>query len=554
MTTATLEPTARPVKAEPVCRDCGGSAWDREGRCRECRAFPTLGYQVADFIEASCVVPDRDQVGEPFVLTDEQLRFLLWFYRVRPAATFDRRRELWRGAFFHARGAQLVRPQKWGKGPFSGAIVCAEGAGPVVFDGWDAEGQPVGRPWATPLIQVTALSEDQTGNVWSALQPMIELGAIAAEIPDTGLTRINLPGGGKIEPVTSSAKSRLGQRLTFLVQDQTESWTQSNGGRTLADNQRRNIAGMGGRWLSTPNAWDPAEESVAQWTSEHEHEGVFHDDVTPPDSLSIRNKRERRKALKIVYGDSWWVDLDRVDGEIEALLTRDPGQAERWFLNRKNASEGRAFDMDVWDARFDERVIADGSLIGIGVDGARFRDALVIIATDIESGHQWPIGVWERPENAGPDYEHPADEIDAAMTDVFERFEVWRAYVDPQHIDHLMSRWQGRWGDKRVIPWFTNRVKPMAWAIRNYEDAIASSDVTHDGDPRIRRHVRNAVRMMVKVFDDDRRQMHLLQKDRPNSPRKIDGADASVVSWECRSDAIAAGATKKPVYRSGGFA
>lgn len=549
MTAVATREQARPVKAEPTCRDCGGSTWDREGRCRECRAFPTLGYQVADFIEASCVVPDRDQVGEPFVLTDEQLRFLLWFYRVRPAAVFDRRRELWRSPFFHARGGQLVRPQKWGKGPFSGAIVCAEAAGPVVFDGWDAEGHPVGRPWSTPLIQVTALSEDQTGNVWSALQPMIELGAIAAEIPDTGLTRINLPGGGKIEPVTSSAKSRLGQRLTFLVQDQTESWTQSNGGRALADNQRRNIAGMGGRWLSTPNAWDPAEESVAQWTSEHEHEGVFHDDVTPPDSLSIRNKRERRKALKIVYGDSWWVDLDRVDGEIEALLTRDPGQAERWFLNRKNASEGRAFDMDVWDGRNDDRVIADGTLIALGVDGARFRDSLVIVATEIESGHQWPVGVWERPETAGPDYEHPSDEIDAAMTDVFERFEVWRAYVDPQHIDHLMSRWQGRWGDKRVIPWFTNRVKPMAWAIRNYEDAIAAADMSHDGDLRIRRHIRNAVRMMVKVFDDDRRQMHLLQKDRPNSPRKIDGADASVVSWECRSDAVAAGATKTVRFR-----
>jgi hypothetical protein len=124
---------------------------------------------------------------------------------------------------------------------------------------------------------------------------MIELGAIHGEIPDTGLTRINLPNGGKIEPVTSSAKSRLGQRVTFLVQDQTESWYETNGGRALADNQRRNIAGMGGRWLSTPNAWDPSEESVAQWTPEHESEGVYHDDVTPPESLSIRNKQERRR-------------------------------------------------------------------------------------------------------------------------------------------------------------------------------------------------------------------------------------------------------------------
>jgi hypothetical protein len=518
-----------------------------------CRAFPTLGYQVADFIESKCVIPDRDQAGEPFLLTDEQLRFLLWLYRLRPASQLQDGR--WRQPFFFTRGAQLVRPQKWGKGPFASAIVGAEGAGPVVFDGWDAGGQPVGKPWATPVIQVTALSEDQTGNVWSALLPMIELGDFAADIPDTGLTRINLPGGGKIEPVTSSAKSRLGQRVTFLVQDQTESWTQSNGGRALADNQRRNLAGMGGRWLSTPNAWDPAEESVAQWTSEHEQEGVFHDDVTPPDSLSVRNKTERRKMLRQVYGDSTqWVDLDRIDAEIEALLPRDPAQAERWFLNRKQASEGRAFSLDRWDQAVDEREPAEGSLIVVGVDGARFVDALAMVATEVETGFQWPLGIWERPEDAGSEYEHPLGEVDGVLEDAFARFEVWRVYVDPQKIEGLLDRWQGRWGDKTVMPWFTYRPKPIAYAVRSYLDALGGGDVTHDDDPTFRRHVRNAVRMKLNVYDDDHRPMFSLQKDRPHSSRKMDAAMAAVLSWEARSDAIAAGATATPEYRVAGFA
>jgi hypothetical protein len=124
------------------------------------------------------------------------LRFLLWFYRLDPVT----------GKFVYDRGGQLCRPQKWGKGPFASAIICAEAdpEGPVLSDGWDANGEPVGRPWPTPHIQVTAVSEDQTDNVWRALRPMIELGDIAADIPDTGLTRINLPSGGLIEPVTSA--------------------------------------------------------------------------------------------------------------------------------------------------------------------------------------------------------------------------------------------------------------------------------------------------------------------------------------------------------------
>lgn len=538
----------------PICQHCGARRWDAEGRCRDCREFPTLGYQVADFIEAMCVIPDRDQIGEPFILTTEQLRFCLRFYRVNPATKFVKSRSRWKDPFVFERGAQLVRPQKWGKGPFAGAIVCAEAQGPVVFDGWDASGAPVGRPWSTPLIQVTALSEDQTDNVWTALQPMIELGAIAAQIPDTGTTRINLPGGGKIEPVTSSAKSRLGQRITFLVQDQTESWTKSNGGRELADNQRRNIAGMGGRWLSTPNAWDPTQDSVAQWTAEHEKEGVLHDDVDPPESLSIFSKQERRKALKSVYGDSYWVNLDRIDGEIEALLSRDPAQAARWFLNRKLATEGKAFDAARWDEIADpEYVVDERALIVLGVDGARFRDALAIVATEIETGYQWPIGIWERPDWADESYEHPAQEIDGAMSDAQERYEVWRTYVDPQHIDHLFTRWQGRYGERKVLAWYTNRPKPLAWAVRNYEDAIGSGDLSHNGDRDLRRHIRNAVRHPLKVYDDEHHEMHSLTKDRPSSPRKIDGAVAGVLSWEARSDAIAAGAEKAPVYRVASF-
>jgi hypothetical protein len=75
--------------------------------------------------------------------------------------------------------------------------------------------------------------------------------------------------------------SRLGQRVTAVVQDQTESWFRTNGGHKLADNQRRGLAGMGGRFLSTPNAWDPAEDSVAQRTGESKAPGVYHDDVDP---------------------------------------------------------------------------------------------------------------------------------------------------------------------------------------------------------------------------------------------------------------------------------
>jgi hypothetical protein len=500
--------------------------------------FPTLGYSVAQFIQDRCAIPDGDHIGEPYLLTDEMLRFLLFYYRLDPKS----------GRFHYDRGAQLIRPQKWGKGPFSAAIICAEAEGPVLFDGWDKDGRPVGKPWATPWIQITAVSEDQTANVWRALIPMIELGAIAGDIPDTGETRINLPSRGRIEPVTSAARSRLGQRITFAVEDETHSWTAHNGGRKLADTQRRNLAGMGGRWLETSNAWDPVEESVAQQTAEAQEVGVYYDDVDPGVG-SIRNKAERRRMMKRVYGDSWWVDPVRIEREIEALLMRDPAQAERFFLNRKMAAEGAAFDYARWEALVDAtHVVPDRSRVVIGIDGARFDDALAIVATEVPTGYQFVVGIWERPELADDDYEHPADEVDGAVSEAFERFDVWRTYADPQYIEHLVTKWQGRWGEKRVIGWFTNRPKQTAYALRAYRSAMQAGDLSHDGSALMARHIANARRRNLPgVYDEDRRPMWTVSKDAPGSPRKIDAAMAGALSWEARSDAIAAGAGERRV-------
>ena len=493
-----------------------------------------------DWIEDNCVIPDGDKVGEPYILTDEMQRFLLFYYRIDP-----------QGRFVY-RGGQLVRPQKWGKGPFSAAITCAEADGPVLFDGWDANGEPVGKPWATPWIQVTAVSEDQTDNVWRALVPMIELGNLKGDIPDTGETRINLPGGGRIEPVTSSHRSRLGQRITFAVQDETHAWTKRNGGRTLADNQRRNLAGMKGRWMETTNAWDPAEESVAQQTSESQAVDIYRDHSDPGPG-SVRNKRDRARMLKKVYGDSWWVDRDRIDAEIVELLDRDAVQAERFFLNRVRAAEDSAFDIDKWEALADPTVVVpDEALITIGVDGARWDDALAIIATEVETGHQFVVGIWEQPENADETYEHPFHEVDGAMLDTFERYQVWRCYIDPQRIEKLVERWQGRWTGDVVVEWFTHRPRPMAFAVRAYANAISAGDLTHDGDSVFTRHIRNAKRQKVAVYDEDRRQMWTVAKDRPMSKNKIDAAPAAILSWEARGDALSSGATAGSVYEERG--
>jgi hypothetical protein len=508
--------------------------------------WPTLGIEAWRWIEDNCVIPDGDHWGEPFRLTDEMVRFLVHYYRVNPTG----RSLKWEGPRFHyERGGQLVRPQKWGKGPFSAAMICFEAAGNALPDGWDSEGRIVGRPWPTPHIQITAISEDQCANVYRALLPMIRLGPLDAVIPDSGLGRTNLPGGGLIEPVTASALSRLGQRVTFVLADEVHGWTERNAGKRLADNQRRNCAGMGGRFCETTNAWSIVDNSVGQDTYENPV-GVYVD-YPPPIGGSVRNKAERRKAMRHAYGDSvrngptWrgWVDLDRIDVEVEALLKRDPAQAERFFLNRTHAGEDVAFDLEAWrNASHPEIVVPDGSLITIGVDGARWEDALAIIATEVETFHQWPIFIAERPAGADPAYEHDFEAADAAVMAAFERYSVALLYADPQKIEHLTDRWQGRYGKDHVADFVTNlRSRKLGDAVGYYVASVAGGDMTHDGDSVFARHVANARRKPLPALDEDGRSLFTLTKDRPHSPNKIDAAMAGMISAEARRDAITKG-------------
>ena len=183
-----------------------------------------------------------------------------------------------------------------------------------------------------------------------------------------------------------------------------------------------------------------------------------------------------------------------------------------------------------------------GALVVVGVDGARFSDALAIIATDVEAKYQWAVGIWERPPDAPDDYEHPLDEIDGAMSELHESFHVWRTYVDPQYIDTLLERWQGRWGNRSVLPWYTSRPTQMGWSVRSFTADVGTGEWSYDGTDRFTAHLKNARKKRLAVYDDEHRQLHTLSKDRHDSPRKIDAAMAAVLSWEARGDAVAAGA------------
>jgi hypothetical protein len=60
------------------------------------------------------------------------------------------------------------------------------------------------------------------------------------------------------------------------------------------------------------------------------------------------------------------------------------------------------------------------SAITLGFDGSRYDDATALIATEVESGFQWPLGIWMH--DGTPNWEVPITEVDGIVSDAFERF------------------------------------------------------------------------------------------------------------------------------------
>lgn len=345
--------------------------------------FPTLGDLIDGWLEQHCPVPDGFSRGRPFRQYDWQFWCTANHYRVREDAKWIPERPLLNQAFVYRR-SQVVGPQKSGKGPWSAALVAAEAAGPVVFGGWakpgDAyvcaehgcpcgweyayePGEPRGIRQPSPLIQLTATSADQVDNVYRPLTAMIRLGPLAEVLfPRDGFIRIAGGSGDadldRIDVVTASANSRLGNPISFALQDETGLYTRANRMRRVAETQRRGAAGMGGRTLETTNAWDPAEESVAQTTFETAAADVFRFFRQPPPKWRYARKDERRRIHAYVYEGSAHVDLGSIEAEAAEMAQTDPAQAERFFGNRIVAGGGSWLADGAWDARRADRVAA----------------------------------------------------------------------------------------------------------------------------------------------------------------------------------------------------
>ncbi|MEV8349049.1 terminase [Streptomyces niveus] len=544
---------------------------------------PTLGWYVLDWMMQNLAQPGRDD-GSPFMPTQEQAEFLARFYELHPVTG---KRVMHRGL--------LSRPRGWGKSPFVGAIALAEACADVVPDGFDAYGEPVGRPWhsiRTPLVRIAAVTEAQTDNTWIPLLEMARGGSLST---DYGLdvldTVIYLPRG-EISPITSSATSVKGDPACFASLDQTEEWKDSNGGIKLAKTMRFNATKIGGSVIETPNAFTPGEGSVAENSAadyqaildgRSRARGILVDHREAPPETDMTDEPSLVAGLRYAYGDSsdhpdgcvlhdppcapGWSPIERITADFWDT-SNDPQDLRADFLNQiTHASDAWVTAPEVRAASDLGKSVEAGERIVLGFDGSRKRsrgvtDATALIGCRLSDGHLFELGVWEQPrgwkpptDSPGEGWQVPVVEVLATIAATFDRYDVVGFYADPAKWESHVADWEAAYGPRLLVQ--STRNHPIEWwmtggrstlivrALEKFHTALTERELTIDGSPALVRHLLNSRRRKTRSGIQ-------IMKENPDSPNKIDAGIAAVLAWQCRLDAIAAGLAVE-VEEMGGF-
>jgi hypothetical protein len=472
----------------------------------------TLGWQILVWIRENLLADEVDEYGKPmpFNPTDEQKRFILWWYAIDA-----------RGRFIYREGV-LQRLKGWGKDPIAACIAAVELVGPCRFMGWTTRrrpdigleiGDPIGKSHPRAWIQIAAVSKDQTKNTMTLFP-----GLFTQACKDKHGITIGkevcyaYDGARRIEAVTSSPKTLEGGRPTLVIMNETHHWLANNEGHEMNAVISRNATKSKGgtaRRLAITNAYEPSQDSVAQRRRETWEEqeagltaktGIMYDSLEAPPDATMRPPKIRDSSGKLVEqneqairdhlaaiirgvrGDAWWLD---VDGLVDAILDKENpvSRSRRFWFNQIVASEDAWLDPaaikaaidpllaeqrkqpDVDDLRVGWRNIMPDEDVVMFFDGSKSDDATAIVGCRVSDSFIFTIGVWQKPNGErGKTWTVPRGSVDARVREAMATFNVVGFWADPSHAtddtdgtrywDALIDEWHQTFKDDLKV-WAT---------------------------------------------------------------------------------------------------
>lgn len=541
----TSSSVASPPAVDPVSI---GPSWQRDPAGEFVLPEASLGYyQAAAWVPENLRAPD----GSPFKLTGEQTRLLVWWYAVDE-----------RGRFPYRDGV-IQRIKGWGKDPIAAVVSAIEFVGPCRFARWDGD-QPVGVENPAAWIQIAATSKDQTRNTMTLFPGLFSKQCVEKHQIEIGKEIIYAhKGARRIEAVTSSPRALEGGRPTFTIANETQHWVTANEGHAMWSVIQRNAMKApegSSRVLAITNAYNPAEDSVAQRTreawekiqaGEFADSGIMYDSLEAPHDAPL-SIEAAPAVIEAVRGDSHWVDPESYAKFVIDSRT-PPSEARRFAYNQITAAE------DAWaDPNHIQNAVRDFPMSpadewALFFDGSKSDDATGLVGSRLSDGHIVTLGVWAKPAG-GRQAGWVVDrfDVDHKVREVLDTMKVAGFYADPSHAvddegfgywDAVIDGWHRDYGDKlslwavqsgpsrHSIMWdmssaanhklFTQAAEHFATELREQAKVDNPVTLTIDGHPLLIQHMRNA-RIFPNRFGKS------LMKEHRESARKIDLAVCAV--------------------------
>jgi len=542
----------------------------------------SLGGLAVAWIEFFCVHGPGDVQGQPILLDDEFAGFIYDAY-----ALSGNGRRLYRTAF-------LSRSKGRAKSELAGFLVLFEAFGPSRFAGYAtggetfrsgafsytySAGEPMGRAVTYPFIRCLATEESQAGNTYDNVyynlggygegsRRLIETYGMSRN--NVGLTKIQLPDGGEIVPSTASSAAKDGGKESFAVFDETHLYVLpelQRMWRTVNRNlQKRKEADSWG--LETSTMYAPGEDSIAEQSHKTAQDilagklkmdNLLFDHRQASNQTKLGDPDSLRQGLIEAYGPAAdWMDLD---GMIQSIYDpRNPvADSRRYFLNQPTAASDSWLTYPEWEGCADtDLILLPGDVITLGFDGSQKRgrgkaDATALVACRLNDGALFPIRIWEQPDGpAGEDWRVSVEEVENEVAEAFDTYKVVGFYADPAKWESSIAQWEARYGPKLKVK--STPKNPIEWwmtagrsilvsrALERFENAVHDRELKHNGNQHLTQHALNAKKVPTP-------QGFRIQKEHPQSSRKIDAVVAAVLAFEARADAVAGGVKNR---RTGG--
>ena len=244
---------------------------------------------------------------------------------------------------------------------------------------------------------------------------------------------------------------------------------------------------------------------------------------------------EPRDGTEAPYDDiRTWREANPGFGDIvsaadfESVVRRTPENEFRTKRCNQWVSSARAWlPGGSWDALAAPERYPGGPPAGtpavIGLDGSRTGDSTALIGVTIEEiPHVWVVGMWEK-DPLDPNWRVPRQEVKGEIRAACRRWDVkelpWDEYGWQDAAEELRD-------EDLPVESYPQTPERMGRATQRFYEEVMDEAFTHDGDPRLARHVANATPKPTG------RGYARIVKESHDSTKRIDGAVTGVFTLE----------------------